>query len=154
MPKGQYIRTDKHRKILIDRNKSAEHINKIKKSLKGHGFSSETLNKMRDNHADFTGNKNPRWKGGSYIDKNGYKFIYSTEHPMKNLKGYVREHLLVLSNHTEVFKSSIIHHIDGNKLNNNISNLMIMNGNAAHRRIHCNKCINGDIIFDGRKYGN
>ena len=63
MPKGQYIRTQFHRDILIKRNKDPKHIAKVKKALMGHGFSEETLQKMRDNHADTKGEKNPNWKG-------------------------------------------------------------------------------------------
>jgi len=53
----------KVRAVLIKRNKSAEHIEKVKKALFGHGFTEKTLKKMRENHADFNGHKNPNWRG-------------------------------------------------------------------------------------------
>lgn len=51
------------REMLIKRNKSKVHIKKVKKALTGHRFTQETLQKMRDNHADTNGNKNPNWRG-------------------------------------------------------------------------------------------
>lgn len=63
MPKGIYKRTQYHRDILIKRNKSLSNRIKVSYSLLGHGFSQETLQKLRDNHADFNGYKNPNWKG-------------------------------------------------------------------------------------------
>ncbi len=141
----------KVRAILIKRNKSKSHIAKVKKALIGHGFTEETLKKMRDNHADISGKNNPRWNGGSYIHK--YRFIYSPEHKLCNLKGYVREHLFVLYEKLgdKINKSNVIHHINGKKTDNRINNLMVMKDHGAHRRIHCNKTIEGDILFDGRK---
>lgn len=51
------------RKMLIKRNKDPKHISKVSKGLMGHGFSKETLQKMRDNHADTNGENNPNWRG-------------------------------------------------------------------------------------------
>lgn len=141
----------KLRERLIKRNKSKSHIKKVKKANTGVKFTEERKLNLKLNHADTNGDKNPRWKGGSYV--HNYKFIYYPSHPLRNLKGYVREHLLVLYKHLgeRINKSNIIHHIDGNKINNNIENLMVMKNHGAHRRIHCNKTIDGDIIFDGRE---
>lgn len=139
------------RNMLIKRNKSKKHIKKVKKSNTGVKFTEERKLNLRLNHADIKGEKNPRWNGGFYI--HGYKFIYSPNHPLRNLKGYVREHLYVLYNFLgdKVKKSNIIHHIDGNKLNNEVSNLMIMKNHGSHRRIHCNRTKLGDILFNGTK---
>ena len=63
MPKGIYKRKKKHIYALIRRNKSDEMRKKVSEGLKGHGFSEETLEKMRKNHADVKGEKNPNWKG-------------------------------------------------------------------------------------------
>lgn len=139
------------RRAIIKRNKSKINRDKVSKSLMGHGFSEETLKKMRENHKDISGKNNPRWKGGWYIHK--YKYIYSPEHPLRNLKGYVREHLYVLYKYLgeRINKSNIIHHINGKKIDNRVNNLMVMKDHGAHRRMHCNKNKEGDIIFDGRK---
>jgi|SRR5882672_11004893 len=63
MPRGIYKRTQYHKDILIKRNKNPEFIKKVSARLMGHGFSEETLEKMRNNHADFNGNNNPNWRG-------------------------------------------------------------------------------------------
>jgi len=63
MPKGIYERKKKYINLLIKRNKSKENREKVSTALKGHKFTEETLQKMRDNHADFRGEKNPNWRG-------------------------------------------------------------------------------------------
>ncbi len=144
----------KVKEILIKRNKSKEHIAKVKKALKGHGFSEETLEKMRNNHKDTFGSNNPRWNGGVYIDKYGYKLLFKPGHPTQNKKGYVREHRLLIEETIGrmLLKAEVVHHIDGKRLNNNINNLMLLKDGGAHRRVHCNKSVNGDVLFDGSKY--
>lgn len=68
----------------------------------------------------------------------GYKYVYAPHHPHTNTKGYFYEHILVaeemvghLLDHGEV-----VHHIDGNRKNNNPSNLMIFASNADHIAFH------------------
>ena len=64
MPKGIYSRTEKHLSPLIKRNRSIENRLKVSKSLKGHGFSENTLRKLREK-CGRPGDKNPNWKGDS-----------------------------------------------------------------------------------------
>jgi len=63
MPKGIYKRTDKHLLPLIKRNKSLKNRKIVSNALMGHGFSKQTIKKMKKNHADFNGNNNPNWQG-------------------------------------------------------------------------------------------
>ena len=63
MPRGQYVRTQFHRDILIKRNKNPEHIAKVKRALKGHGFTAETLLKISTRNKNKTNEKNSNWKG-------------------------------------------------------------------------------------------
>ncbi len=62
--------------------------------------------------------------------KNGkkYKLVFLPEHPFSTLSGYVREHRLVAENKIgrRLLKSEIVHHKDGNTLNNDPSNLEVM----------------------------
>lgn len=53
----------KVRDILIKRNKSPEHIAKVKKSNTGVKFTEERKLNQRLNHADTNGEKNPNWRG-------------------------------------------------------------------------------------------
>lgn len=66
-------------------------------------------------------------KGGYIKDKNGYIQVWFPEHPNAKMGGYIHEHRLVMSEHLgrELKTYENIHHIDGNRENNNISNLEI-----------------------------
>ena len=70
-----------------------------------------------------------RWKGGSYINEAGYRFIYCPDHPNATALGYVREHRLVMEKKIKRYlkPDEIIHHINHNKLDNRIENLLITN---------------------------
>lgn len=58
-----------------------------------------------------------------------YRLIYNPNHPYCSKKGYVREHRLVMENFLGRFllRNEIVHHKDGNTLNNEVSNLEVMN---------------------------
>jgi hypothetical protein len=81
------------------------------------------------------GKKHSSWKGGISLT-NGYRCVLSPSHPHAN-KGYVYEHRLKIEKKLDRFLSSYeyVHHIDGNKLNNRISNLQLMS-RAEHARHH------------------
>lgn len=89
------------------------------------------------------GSKNPRWKGGISIHFFGYKLILSKDHPFKTNRGYVREHRLIMEKYLgrHLTKKEVIHHIDGNKNNNNISNLMLFPNHSEHMKYEQNKKI-------------
>ena len=62
-------------------------------------------------------------------DKNKtYKLIYSPGHPFADRHGYVREHRFIMERYLGRYlqPNEIIHHLDGDGLNNAISNLQIM----------------------------
>lgn len=80
---------------------------------------------------------NPNWRGGKKEYKDGYITIYCPDHP-KAMKGkYVYEHQLVVEEHIgRILRSDeVVHHIDGNKHNNDINNLLLMT-NSDHLRLH------------------
>lgn len=58
-----------------------------------------------------------------------YKLIWMPDHPFCSSRGYVREHRLVMERHLGRYLKfyEIVHHKDGNTLNNDISNLEVMN---------------------------
>ena len=66
-----------------------------------------------------------------------YILIHSPEHPNCSKKGYIREHRLVMEEHLErlLEKDELVHHIDGDTLNNSIDNLMVVS-DKEHRQIH------------------
>lgn len=80
------------------------------------------------------------WKGGFYIKdvgKTKYKFISCKDHPYKNKQGYVREHRLVMEQIVGRYlkPKELVHHINGNGLDNRIENLKIVGG-GEHQNIH------------------
>lgn len=67
----------------------------------------------------------------------GYVWAKCRQHPNAFKDGYILEHRLVVENHIGrlLRENEIVHHIDGNKRNNNISNLMILT-KEEHARLH------------------
>lgn len=66
-----------------------------------------------------------------------YKLIHMPEHQHASKKGYVREHRLIMERHIgrTLLNNEVVHHRDGDTLNNDINNLQLTNG-KEHRRIH------------------
>ncbi len=84
------------------------------------------------------GEKHYKFKGGTHI-KSGYRWILQNNHPYSNCKNYVLEHRLVMEKHLGRYLKSneVMHHLDGNKLNNHIDNLYLFPDRGKHRTYHC-----------------
>lgn len=67
----------------------------------------------------------------------GYILVYCPTHHLANKHGFVLEHRLVAEQKygREIKKDEVVHHIDGNKTNNSIDNLVIVS-RAEHMEIH------------------
>jgi len=97
------------------------------------------------------------WRGG-------YVFIYKPDYPSsrKNApdRGYILEHRYVMEHHIvrQIRLGEVIHHLDGRKDNNEISNLVLCKDTQQHNAIH-NKMEmfmeesirNGKIKYDSNK---
>lgn len=80
------------------------------------------------------------FKGGR-VSRNGYVYIYVKNHPYAVKYGatrYVKEHRLVMEKHIGRYlkPTEVVHHIDGNKENNNLSNLALFLNQSAHAKFH------------------
>ena len=80
--------------------------------------------------------EHPGWKGGQYIDRQGYVRLYSPEHPRAGQNGYVREHLVVAERKIgrPLQLSEVVHHINGIKADNSEDNLIVTT-RKEHNRI-------------------
>lgn len=73
---------------------------------------------------------------------NGYRLIYNPSHPKAlnescGYKGYVYEHILVAEEKLkrELHKNEVVHHLDGNRSNNRIENLLVLD-RGQHTKLH------------------
>lgn len=84
------------------------------------------------------GANHPRWKGGKYITYHGYIKVWSPGHPNADKNGRVLEHRLVIEQNLGryLLPHEVIHHVDGNKINNHIENLMVFESNIKHKGWH------------------
>lgn len=117
------------------------------------------------------GELNSTYKNGEFITSLGYKKIYRPDHP-KAQGNYVLEHRLVaekyllddtnseiINNQRILSDEYAVHHIDFNRLNNDIKNLCVMkkkDHSSFHNSINSiirNKT-NGQIIGLNREYKN
>jgi hypothetical protein len=87
----------------------------------------------------YKGKLHSKWNGGRIMATNGYVLIYSPKHPNRNKmgKGYVLEHRLIMEKSIGRFltKREIVHHINGQKTDNRIENL-VLTTNSKHVAHH------------------
>jgi len=78
----------------------------------------------------------PRWKGGEIIHRE-YAYVKDKNHPRANSTGYVKKCFLAVESilGTPVPKDLVVHHINGNKLDDRPINLAIMTS-KEHKSLH------------------
>lgn len=84
------------------------------------------------------GKNHPRWKGGRNINDKGYVLKFFPNHPFATKAGYIREHRLIMEKCIGCYlkKQEIVHHINGIKTDNRIKNLMLLQTNTQHKKLH------------------
>lgn len=83
------------------------------------------------------GPNHPAWKGGFREDRDGYIKTYAPDHPWPRKGGYVYEHARVMELHLgrRLSATETVHHIDHNRKNNALANLVIIK-RGPHSRLH------------------
>jgi len=98
-------------------------------------------------------------KRSSYVSFDGYRVIFDPDYynDYGSFKGYVKEHKAVIEKHIgrKLIKGEIIHHINLDKLNNSLENLILCVNEKQHKKYHnqldkivANMIQNGEIVFD------
>ena len=116
---------EKHIGRYLKNDEVVHHKNKIKTDNRIDNLQLLTDHEHRVLH--FLKDKNPRWKNGVKIHKQGYKMISSPNHPYRTDYGYIMEHRLIMEKHLNRYLSpnERVYHINGDKTDNRIENLSL-----------------------------
>lgn len=95
------------------------------------------LGLKKDRTGPKSGEMHPDWSGGTTIRK-GYRYIYMPDHPNCINGKYVAEHRLVMESKLGRYldRKEVVHHKDGNRLNNDSTNLELYPSNGKHLYDH------------------
>jgi len=98
------------------------------------------------------GERNPAWKGGRHVDRNGYVWLRISRDDAIGMamvtsksKNYVQEHRLVMAHHLgrPLGHEETVHHVNLAKADNRIENLKLFMSNSEHlRHLHLAACPN------------
>lgn len=73
------------------------------------------------------------WKGG-IVTVGRYQYTFAPDNPMATKRGYVATHRLRVSEREgrPLERGEVVHHIDGNPMNNDLDNLQLFPSNNLH----------------------
>jgi hypothetical protein len=159
---GRTVITDADRDIIEARVQSGESLRAI---AKDYGVHWQTIQKRRQRWGQpplkqglVRGANHASWKGGEYVDKWGYRRIYSPD--TGRAFPYVNEHTLIAEQMTgrRIRPDEVVHHINGIKTDNRPDNLLVLT-RSEHKLLHAQLealafelLRAGDIVFDGDSY--
>ena len=81
---------------------------------------------------------NPRWAGGRQVNVSGYVMILDPGHPHADGRGYVLEHVKIVSDllGKPLPPKAQVHHVNRARSDNHNSNLVACEDQAYHRLLH------------------
>lgn len=120
-------------KVLLPRRG----IDAIRKKARSIGYYVPASVEYKNRSIARSGERSATWKGGRKLTPKGYVQVLKKEHPRADPNGYVFEHILVWERYTgiQVEPGFVVHHLDGDKTNNEIDNLCLMTF-GAHSSYH------------------
>lgn len=143
--KGRYIKGCRHSQEEKDnlriKSSGKRHTQEAKEKIRqyhlGRKHSKETLEKLSAAKTGKKGIKSNAYKNGRHLG-NGYVLVLVGDHPRKSKNGYVYEHHLVMEKSIGRFlkDGEVVHHKDGNKMNNSIENLKLFPSQSEHMAYH------------------
>jgi len=94
------------------------------------------------NPGRFKGDKGSNWKGGRFIHASGYVMVWCPDHPSRQntTKAHVQEHRLVVEKALGRYLTAkeVVHHVNENKIDNRLINLMVFPDHILHAKFHGN----------------
>jgi len=109
-------------------------------------FSEEAINKMS---LSSRGRPSSRRLDKKYHE--GYVLVYKPKHPFADIRGFVKEHRLVMEDKLKIYldRGKIVHHINWDRGDNNIDNLYLFKNQKEHSKYHrfLEKCVYGMINY-------
>ena len=85
--------------------------------------------------------KNGMWKDGRTVTSHGYVLVkVDVDHHLADCRGYAYEHRLIAEQKLgrRLRKGEMVHHINGNKADNEPENFQVVGGPAENRLLHRN----------------
>lgn len=117
---------------------SEERNNKIAESRRGFKMPESAKRKISEINSCHYNGLNGYW----HIKRHngGYEQAYCPDHPNAHADGYVMFHTVLMERHIGRYlnKDEVVHHINGNRSDNRIENLMLMN-KKEHMSMHMKK---------------
>jgi hypothetical protein len=133
---AQAILDSKEEMARLCEEHSAEEIMEILKVSSGHVYNHLRKHGLEPQKKYVAGENHYRWKGGKYVktDRGGY--MVKVDDPNYKYQ-YRPEHCVIMENYIgrKMEPDEVVHHVDGNPYNNDISNLLLLR-KLVHDRFH------------------